>query len=292
MEYWPNLFVVGAPKAGTTSLYHYLNQVQEIYMSKVKEPNFFSVKTVGEKHLVKPIRDKKKYLRLFDEGKNFKYIGEASPTYLDDSEAALLIHQVSPKSKIIICLRDPVERAYSHYLMIQGNRRTNLNFSEQLKKEMTKNPDINLPNLRLQVGFYSKWITMYLEIFGKSQVKILIFEEFIKNPKQTMEEILSFLNLKSALTDFSPEIHNPYGVIKGQVAQKIRQSKIIHAISHKIFFKSQKEFLKEKLIFSQQTKPLIDEKSRDKLIKYYFQDVQILETILERKLPWPNFPTK
>jgi len=289
MEHWPNLFVVGAPKAGTTSLYHYLNQVPEIYMSKVKEPNFFSVKTVGEKHPVKPIRDKKKYLHLFDEGKNFKYVGEASPTYLDDSEAALLIHQASPKSKIIVCLRDPVERAYSHYLMIQGNRRTNLNFSEQLKKEMTKNPDINLPNLRLQVGFYSKWISMYLEIFGKNQIKILIFEKFIKNPKQTMEEILSFLNLKSTLTDFSPEVHNPYGIIKGPVARKIRGSKITHTLSNKIFSKSQKEFLKEKLIFSQKTKPLIDEESRDKLIKYYCQDVQILKTILERKLPWPNF---
>jgi len=289
MERWPNLFIVGAPKAGTTSLYHYLSQVPEIYMSKVKEPNFFSVKTVGEKHPVKPIRDKKKYLHLFAEGKNFKYIGEASPTYLDDPEAALLIHQVSPKSKIIICLREPVERAYSQYLMLQGLGRSNLNFREQLQKELIKNPEINLPNLRLQAGFYSKWITIYLNIFEKNQVKILIFEEFIQNPKQTIEEILCFLNLNNTLADFSPEVHNPYGVIKGPIARKIRQSKIVHTISNKIFSKPQKDFLKEKLIFSEKSKPLIDEESRDKLIEYYCEDVHILETILKRKLPWSNF---
>jgi hypothetical protein len=289
MEHWPNLFIVGASKAGTTSLYNYLNQIPEIYMSTVKEPNFFSVKTVGEKHPVKPIRDKTKYLRLFDKGKNFKYIGEASPTYLSDYDAALQIHQVSPKSKIIICLRDPVERVYSHYLMLHSNGMTHLSLNEQLKKEMTKNPDINLPHLRLQVGFYSKWITMYQNIFSKSQIKILIFEDFIKNPKQAMEEILRFLNIETRLTDFSPEVHNPYGVIKNPIAQKIRQSKIAHTFSNKFFSKPQKEFLKEKLIFSQKTKPLIDEESKDKLIKYYFQDVQILETILDKKLPWPNF---
>ena len=93
MERWPNLFIVGAPKAGTTSLYHYLNQAPEIYMSPIKEPNYFSAKTMGDKHPVKPIRNKKKYQHLFENDKNSKYIGEASPTYLDDPEAPFLIHE-------------------------------------------------------------------------------------------------------------------------------------------------------------------------------------------------------
>jgi len=289
MEYWPNLFVVGASKAGTTSLYHYLNQVPEVYMSNIKEPNFFSAKTVGDKHPTKPIRDKKKYLSLFDAGKNFRYRGEASPTYFSDPEAPKLIHNVSPNSHIIISLRDPVERAYSHYLMLEEQGLTNLTFIEQLKLEMKNNLDINLPHLRLQVGFYSKWIKLYSEIFGPNQIKILIFEEFIQKPKQMMVEVLSFLDLNSALTDFSPEVHNPYGVIKGPLAQKIRESNIVHSISNKIFSKSQKAFLKEKLIFSQKPKPIIDIESKYKLIKYYYEDVKILKTFLKKKLPWPNF---
>jgi len=289
LEHWPNLFIVGAPKAGTTSLYHYLNQVPEIYMSPVKEPNYFSAKTVGDKHQLRPIRDKKKYLHLFEKDKNSKYIGEASTSYLSDPEAPELIHNISPDAKILISLRDPVERAYSHYLMIKENRRTNLNFCDQLNKEFAKNPDINMSHLHLQVGFYSKWVKVYLETFGKNQVKILIFEEFISKPKDTIDKILKFLHLKYTLNDFTPEVHNPYGEIKGPLARKIRSSTIAHTLSNKLLSKSNREFLKEKLIFSKKPKPSIDEESRTKLIKYYYEDVKKLRIILKRELPWKNF---
>jgi len=289
LESWPNLFIVGAPKAGTTSLYHYLNQIPDVYMSQIKEPNYFSSKTVGEKHPVKPIRDKKKYLNLFENEKNSKYIGEATTTYLDDPEAPFLIHKKNPKSKIIISLRDPVERAYSHYLMFKENESTNLDFRDQLNKEFEKNPDINSRHLRLQVGFYSKWVKVYLETFGKNQVKILIFEEFISNPKHTMAEILKFLDLKSTLNDFAPEVHNPYEEVKGPLARRINSSKITHLLSSKLLSKTSREFLKEKLILTNKPKPEIDEELRTKLIKYYFEDVKKLENLLGRKFPWVNF---
>jgi len=289
LEKWPNLFIVGAPKAGTTSLYHYLNQVPGIYMSPIKEPNYFSAKTRGEKHTEKPIRDKKKYLQLFENVENSKYIGEASPTYLDDPKAPFLIHKINPISKIIISLRDPVERAYSHYLMVKELGKTNLIFREQIMKEIAKTPDINSTHLHLHVGFYSKWVNVYLETFGKNQVKILIFEEFISNPKHALDEILKFLHLKYSLIDFTSEVHNPYREVKGPLAQKIRSSTLAHTLSNKLLSKSNREFLKEKLIFAKKDKPKIDKQSRTKLIEYYSKDVKILETVLERKLPWPNF---
>jgi len=65
MEKWPNLFIVGAPKAGTSSLYAYLKNIPGIYMSHYKEPNYFSAKTIAEKSVARPIRDKTKYLSLF-----------------------------------------------------------------------------------------------------------------------------------------------------------------------------------------------------------------------------------
>lgn len=289
MERWPNLFIVGAPKTGTTSLYHYLNQIPDIYMSQIKEPNYFSSKTVGGKHPVKPIRDKKKYLNLFENEKNSKYIGEATTTYLDDPEAPFLIHKKNPKSKIIISLRDPVERAYSHYLMYKKNGSTNLDFRDQLNKEFEKNPDINSRHLRLQVGFYSKWVKVYLETFGKNQVKILIFEEFISKPKDTIDKILKFLHLKDTFNDFTPEVHNPYGEIKGPLARRIRSSKITHSLSSKLLSKTTREFLLRKLIFTKKPKPAIDEELRTKLIKYYCEDVKKLENLLGRKFPWKNF---
>ena len=117
MKNWPNFYIVGAPKAGTTSMYEYLKNVPGIYMSAIKEPNYFSINTVPDNHpVLKPIRDKMKYLSLFDDVTNEKIIGEASPDYLPDPDAPHLIHQVAPHAHIVIILRDPVERAFSDYL--------------------------------------------------------------------------------------------------------------------------------------------------------------------------------
>jgi len=104
-----------------------------------------------------------------------------------------------------------------------------------------------------------------------------------------MDEILKFLNLKNSLIEFSPEVHNPFAESKNIVARKIRRSNIARTLSYKLFSKSQKNFLKEKLIFTKKDKPKMDKESRTKLIEYYSKDVKILETVLERKLPWPNF---
>ena len=87
MDIWPNFFIVGAQKAGSTSLYEYLKNMPEIYMSPIKEPSFFSVKIIPENHPQEAIRDKKEYLKLFEKVKDEKIIGEASPTYLADPEA-------------------------------------------------------------------------------------------------------------------------------------------------------------------------------------------------------------
>ena len=109
---WPNFFIVGAAKAGTTSLYQYLKQIPGIYMSPVKEPHYFSRRVIPDDHHYRPIRDKEKYLSLFKKVNNEKVVGEASPTYLRDPEAPRLIHQVSPNARILISLRDPIERPF------------------------------------------------------------------------------------------------------------------------------------------------------------------------------------
>src|SRR5437763_505157 len=110
---WPNLFVVGAPKAGTTSLWLYLDRHPDIWMAPVKEPQFFS----GLWY------DQDSYLRLFAPGARFKLRGEASPSYLAKAGVAEASKRVSPDARIVIMLRDPVERAYSKYPQ-EANRRT------------------------------------------------------------------------------------------------------------------------------------------------------------------------
>src|SRR5579863_1241705 len=136
MQRLPNFFIVGAPKAGTTSLYHYLDQHPEIYMSPVKETNHFAseIRLAGfadelqeqvkrdmramQKYLAGPMSEKRfgavglewdDYLKLFRNATDEKAIGEASVCYLWSRTAAKNIFARIPRAKIIMILRDPAE---------------------------------------------------------------------------------------------------------------------------------------------------------------------------------------
>ena len=114
----PNFFIVGAPRAGTTSLYRYLRRHPQVFMPAVKEPHFFANinPDPDQRHLF-PAMDEGQYVRLFRGALHYRAIGEASPSYLVTKGAAERIKARVPNAKIIMLLRDPTERAFSHYLM-------------------------------------------------------------------------------------------------------------------------------------------------------------------------------
>ncbi|HLC30378.1 MAG TPA: sulfotransferase, partial [Dehalococcoidia bacterium] len=113
---WPNFFIVGAPRAGTTSLHAYLRKIPSIYLPPIKEINFFSQFSPVE-WPIPSIDDENWYRGLFADAGDRPAVGDATPTYLYDEGAAQRIFARIPGAKIIILLRDPIDRAYSHYLM-------------------------------------------------------------------------------------------------------------------------------------------------------------------------------
>lgn len=289
MEKWPNLFIVGAPKAGTSSLYVYLANIPGIFMSKVKEPNYFSRKTIPDHGLVKPIRDKSKYLGLFKKVKDEKIIGEASPSYLSDPEAPKLIHDIIPDAKIITSLRDPVERTFSFYLNLVRIGRMKGSFHEELQKSLKHVKAYNQISLRLETGLYAEDIQRYLDIFGSTQVKILIFEEFVKDPKKTLNEILSFLKIDYELDDFEGEAYNKFGVARGPISQFLLRDMRLRRVVEKIVPPSGRRVLREKLLLKNEEKPKMNQEDRKTLIQFYREDGIKLQKILGKKLPWKNF---
>ena len=120
----PNFVVIGAAKAGTTALYWYLQEHPEVFMSPLKETNFFAYGVDPEGRLLYgdpelhrfPIKNLDAYADLFAGAGDEKAVGEASPIYLECPEAAGRIQQLLPEARIICGLRDPVDRAYSDYL--------------------------------------------------------------------------------------------------------------------------------------------------------------------------------
>jgi len=283
MERWPNFFIVGAPRCGTTSLYEYLKQTPGVYMSPVKEPRFFS-----SIDLVNPtsptIRDKKKYLTLFKKVKDEKAVGEASPVYLRDPQSPKLIHDTVPKARIIVMLRDPVERSFSSYLLRKGLGKETLPFMDAIKKALNSHDDDS--RRIIDAGFYSQQVKRYLDTFGKNLVKIIIFEEFVKDVRRVVKDVLEFLEVNAEPPESIGEIYNPFAVPRGPFAPFVLRSHFMLKIRNNLVPHAIGSFVIKNVLKKKETKPELSQEDRIFLEEIYRNDVKKLREILGRPIPW------
>jgi hypothetical protein len=221
MTTMPNFFVIGAQKAGTTSLYYYLDQHHQVYMSPVKEPHFFEgmqseYRRPGRrKSSVSDLRD---YQALFAGVSGEKAVGEASASYLYSPKAPVLIRRSVPDARIITVLRDPAERAYSNFLhVVQVGREPLADFAAALQAEERRMRDNWGPLWYYEhKGFYYAQVKRYLETFGRDRVGIWLFEDLRDRPTEMMREIFRFLDVDES---FVPQVsieHNPSGLPRNE----------------------------------------------------------------------------
>lgn len=297
-EIWPNFFIVGASKSGTTSLYEYLRKTPGVYMSELKAPSYFAPNVIPDK-VVQPIRKKADYLALFKGVNGQSAIGEASDTYLPDVDSPRLIHETIPNAKIIMILRHPVERAFSHYLMEYRNGTERLPFLDAVKKEMATPISRYAGERRLtQLGMYSEQVKRYLDTFGKQQVKILIFEEFIANTAATMNEVLRFLDIdEQPFENMLEEVYNQYAAPRNSHIINflfLVRRLSIHNKAVRLALRATPRIIKDaalSLAFKQTPKPMMSKDERAYLEDIYYDDVLKLSNLIGRSLPW-SFITK
>jgi len=283
MDKWPNFFIVGTPRAGTTTLHELLNKTERVYMSPHKEPHYFT-KSIAISDLYKPVRDKKKYLQLFQKARNEKAIGESSTSYLWDAKAPSLIHEVVPDAKIIIILRNPVERAYSYYLWRISNGKT-YSFSEAISEALESKDDF-FKGLIINGGWYFDQVLRYQNIFGKNRIMILIFEEFIKDPKKTVKEVLNFLGVNSEPPDSVELVHNTPTIPRGKLSTLLLQNNLIKKMGEQMLPTSVGEYVAKRILGKKISKPKMEEKDRVFLKNLYHEDMKKLKELLNRDLPW------
>jgi len=222
---FPNFFIVGAPRSGTTALFLYLKQHPEIYMADNKEPYFFCTDFHEEsdryfKNNIRfPIRTEKSYLKLFKKVGNEKVIGEATPDYLYSKVAAGNIHSFNKYSKILISLRNPIDFLYSlHAQLFYINAENIADFQKAFYLEPERRKGYNMPLGLLWPSSlyyserikYNEQVSRYLNIFPREHVKIIIYEDFKADNLTVYRDILGFLNVN---VDFKPslKVYNPGG---------------------------------------------------------------------------------
>lgn len=210
----PSFFIVGAPRSGTTALYEFLRAHPGVYMPIHKEPHFFATDISPRNRWMKAFRVKRNYLKLFDQAKENQISGEASVLYLLSTVAAKKIKKFNPNAKIIIMLRSPLEVMYSLYYQLHyGGDEPAESFAEALALESMRRRGKKVPKTLRMKNFYyyrkvanfSTQVKKYLDIFPKQQMKVIIYEDFRKDPVKVYKSVLRFLNVD---TNFNPEIRN------------------------------------------------------------------------------------
>lgn len=277
---WPNFFIVGAARAGSTSLYNFLKNTEGIFMSPLKETGFF--------HPNNPRKlDEKAYLDLFKGAKNEKIVGEATPGYLTNPDTPKKIHQKIPNAKILISLRDPVDRTYSLYLDRVRQGLYSQPFENTVKDYFKKKNSQTVQDLEkiIRGSSYYLHVKQYLDIFGTDQVKIIIFEEFIKDPKKILKDIIEFLGLSSEPPNLE-EKNNSYSQPLGNVGEYIVGNSVINNIAKLLLPKTNREKLLRTLLNKKSKKPILSQEIRNKLSTVFVGDVTKLKLLLKRDLPW------
>ncbi|MGL6340114.1 MAG: sulfotransferase domain-containing protein [Waterburya sp.] len=220
----PDFLVIGAMKSATSAIYEYMMQHQQIVRRFPKELHFFTLNY--EKGL-------DWYLSQFacpreNELGQKLLIGEASPSYLSSEKAPALISKLLPDVKIIVSLRNPTDRAISHYYhqlhrVKDETRPIELVFSSQEIAQIRTNPHSKTSNY-LQLGKYVTQIKNWFNIFPKEQILILNYHDLEKNADEFIKKILTFLELEYHAIDITEKVYsNPYPAIPVDIKHRLNE---------------------------------------------------------------------
>jgi Sulfotransferase family len=196
----PNFLIIGAAKAGTTSLYEWFRPHPAIFMPALKEPRFFSYDPARSEPA--PVRTLEEYAALFEGVTTETAIGEASPHYLMHGAVPERIAATLPGVRLIAALRDPAERAFSVYQMNLRNRGVNdgVPFLQAIETD---------GNLR---GGYATGLARYFARFPRERIRIVLFEEIAGAPLATAQALFGFLGVDEGFVPDVARISNPGGL--------------------------------------------------------------------------------
>ncbi len=298
MNTFPNFFIVGAARSGTTSLDLYLSQHPEIFITLKKETHFFAREQLPE-HYRGPgdermnrliIRDEDQYTQLFADAGRSKAIGEASAFYLCYPNSADLIAQTVPEAKIIMVLREPVARTYSAYMFLVRDGRETLGFEEGMSlEEERKEGDFEPMWWYRELSLYYNQVKHYLDVFGPHRVKVLLYEELFSNPEQVLQDVFGFLRVKEDVSIDTSVHYNVSGTPK---------SRKLYTMLNNFMFNPSPLEQRIKTLVPQQlrtvwasrligavTKPVpLEPEIKAQLKDFYTEDVGKLQDLLQRDL--------
>jgi hypothetical protein len=280
----PNFMIIGVAKAGTTSLYHYLDQHPQVFMCPDKGTNFFGYEDARHWRWLDesaapslqnfPVRSMQEYLVRFSGVKNEIAIGEVSPQYLRCPTAAQRIYDCIPNVKLVASLRNPAERAFSGFLMRTRRGEVVKAYDEELTPESS----------HVRESFYYRRLKRYFDLFPKEQIKVYIFDEFKKEPSKVIADLFAFVGVDHTFQPDMTTTHNPAAVPKIRILNRLFFDPNLIRITKSLVPAGMQEMAKKIQQKNLKPAPKLPPDLRARLIDIYREDIQQLEILLDRDL--------
>jgi Sulfotransferase domain len=192
----PDFLVIGAARAGTTSLHNYLHQHPELFLSSRKELNYFSADYPWPlRRGNPPVRTLAEYAGHFQDAAPHQRAGEVSPRYLMSEAAPARIRDALPHAKLIATLRDPVTRAASHHAMDQRDGLETRSFEDVIRADLEGFARSGRCSVLLRAGLYADQLGRYFARFDRSQIQIHLFEDLETDSGALLRRVFGFLEV-------------------------------------------------------------------------------------------------
>lgn len=215
---YPDFYIVGAAKSGTTSLFRYLAQHPSIFVPWKKEPHYFadpSVHAGGEYCTLDA------YLRLYQDCPRGVRAGDGSTSYLPSRSSAARIKEVRPDAKILVVLRNPVDRAYSHYWHQRVRFAEEMSFEDAIEDEPRRiERGIPYGFLYVRTGLYFEQVSRFVDVFG-ANVRIHLFDDLRSDRGTLCRDVLSFLEVEPERHMDTARVHHRSGPLRSQTLGRL-----------------------------------------------------------------------
>ena len=291
----PNFMCLGAAKSGTTTLYDILRQHPDIYIPAFKEPHFFDIPENYKNGI-------EWYKRNYFRNANKKIIADFTPSYFFEKEAPKRIFKnLGRDMKFLVVFRNPVDRAYSHYLHSKRDDHESENFEKSLELEVSRlnkheNQSDYLSYLRhsyVHQGLYAQMINRYLQYFSLDNFLFIHFEnELLQERELTIKRILEFLEIDSSVLLRTDIRSNPSSKEKSKSLKKLMNKRgwwrdvikfMIPSVQLRQIIRNRIQRINITEFKAQQ---LSQEVKSNLLEKYFRKDISDLEKILNKKMNW------
>lgn len=300
----PNFLIIGTGRAGTTALWNHLKQHPQIYMSSVKHTRFFALEgkdldfrgpspqdeRISWARGTYGVTDLKAYRKLFDGVTNETAIGEASHSYLYSPEAPKRIRYYVPDVRLVAILRNPVERAYSHFRrLVQDGREPYANFTQALLEEESRIRDNWWPEFHyVRMGFYGAQLERYFDLFERSQMKIYLYEDFNSNPQHILQDIFRFLDVDDTFIPDTTLRYNAAGIPRKKILHEtLLKLSVARPLLEPLLPKKQRQRVLQiasNLKKRNLDKPELSPEVRERLTEVYREDTLKLQQLIQRDL--------